>query len=71
MADNNFVFKVLAELSDTEYFTFHFFPLTRVGGQALSGKFHYLFYFFKTLPKSDSEKLKLMDHSFRNMVSVA
>ena len=29
MADNNFFFKVLAELSDTEYFTFLFFsPLT-------------------------------------------
>ena len=32
MADNNFFFKVLAELSDTEYFTFKKkFPLT-VGG---------------------------------------
>ena len=32
MADNNFVFNVLAELSDTDYFTFLlFFPL-RGGG---------------------------------------
>ena len=48
MADNNFFFKVLAELSDTEYFTFLFyFPLTGGGGgQALSRKFLYFFYFF-------------------------
>ena len=32
MADNNLSFKVLAELSDTEYFTFLiFFPLTGWG----------------------------------------
>ena len=41
MADNNFFFKVLAELSDTEYFTFYFFPLTG-GGEGP----------FETLPKS-------------------
>ena len=42
MADNNFVFKVLAVLSDTEYFTFFFLPLTG-GGRALSEKFIFFF----------------------------
>ena len=53
MADNNCIFKVLAELSYTEYLNFLFiFPLTRgVGGQALSGKFHQFYFFiFETLP---------------------
>ena len=54
MTDNNLFFKVLAELSDTEYFTFLFFSTNEGGGgggQALSGKFHYFFIFFETLPK--------------------
>ena len=46
MADNNCFFKVLTELSDTEYFTFFFSSTNRGGGQALSGKFHYFFLFF-------------------------
>ena len=29
LADNNFFFKVLAELSDTEYFTFFIFSTNR------------------------------------------
>ena len=58
MADNIFFFKVLAELSETEYFKFKsFFPLTGgggVGGQALSGKFHY---FFLNLALAQAEQI--------------
>ena len=47
MADNNFFFKVLAELSDTEYFTFYFFPLTGGGAvRPLVENFTIFFYFF-------------------------
>ena len=46
MADNNCFFKVLAELSDTEYLKKN--PVTGGVGQALSGKFQY--FFVETLP---------------------
>ena len=51
MADNNFFFKVLAELSDTEYFTFLlFFPLRggRGGVRALvENSTNFIFLFLK------------------------
>ena len=46
MADNNFFFKVLAELSDTEYFPF--FSHWGEGGSGLQWKIP--LFFFKTLP---------------------
>ena len=48
MADNNLFFKVLAALSDTEYFTFLFFFFQVLA--ELSGKCHYFLIFFETLP---------------------
>ena len=51
MADNNFFFKVLAELSDTEYFKFlFFFPLTGGGGRPLVENSTNFLIFFETLP---------------------
>ena len=49
MADNNFFFKVLAELGYFNcFYILLFFPQRGGGGggQTLSGKFHYFFIFF-------------------------
>ena len=48
MADNIFFFKVLAELSDTEYFNFlFFFPLTGGGVRPLVENSTFFLFFWK------------------------
>ena len=55
MADNNFFFKVLAELSDTEHFNFLIFFSTKGGGfRPLVENFTVFFYFLNlALPQPE------------------
>ena len=74
MTDNNFFFKVLAELGDTEYFTFLFiFPLTGGGGARTLGENSTVFFVFfvETLPNEVTHlKSKQKSHKMSGIICI-